>query len=865
MADISVAAAFSNIWKRLRNAVEEGKKKAGVTTENKPGVMEAADDDIFGSDDDDDSDDVFGDIGASDTDSQDSSGIEMVSDESDASEQDVFGGEEPAPATSSRRKITGKLTNEEDSTPKGNNIRKQWSANKAEITSQVLDLFKYAKENAQYLKDNNEEFITKDELRAIFIAEYMNYTSGEGQSNLTIRAINRTPDIFNKKIDDIHAKFNAMLHGRSTASAKSGGEEFLSSGSLMSYLQSPARKMEEKQPILKPSTNLVYGGEDGVCNFILAEDLDNCKTVISKILGKKTGMPVDKFDKYVSNLALNVLANGMSGKEGVQQKLGGHVVSAYKKPRYGSIEKDGDNMAILGGKEFLSEFKNQFKSFVAASMDFMDDDFDDIPNPEIKQAVNQKGNNRLGVFKVSYPDKPYFNKINLAVQEGIIIPIAFNAGMVSLNKGGTGTGGSNGPKDGTEAGFSEKILSHADAAGAESGDLNLGEIAASNELLGVLNEPATQALAEKLDIMPEWEQAINNMDNIPTVSKFTATLLGKLATKAGIAFDIKNARNEYALNLHNDKSFINMYKSSDSDLKLDGDWFKPTRHSYGKDKSPESIVRLASTFNDFVLDRINKVQRGSDIADYTDMDEAEFKKPDTQYTLREKLVPVVHIGDMAADLFNNPSTESLDFIKAYLLMYTGGAAGFSDNSKSVFQNPSDFVKKLQNMGLNINMENLRAENVKALIDNLGINDVSTLGEIYEQIVQDSTHTTKDDESEGSKFFDSSDIIPVDKLGTTLIAKALVYDNPEKYPTVGEAKQYLMRLVDFIIGAKDGFIQSYMTLLNGGNQEDGEKGLTKDKLNDIIPAAREIKTNGNGIVSINLSDSSSEKYKFFNKK
>ena len=238
-SQLSPKAAFARIWKRLTDAVAEGKRKAGVSVKTES-IMEAAKGgklDMI----DLGEDNLFGDPeqGMLDLGEENLFGTPEGEESSEQSETPApvepepgteAPTEQPAPTGRVLKGVVGGKTGDdqklvitkrkptrltkaerEEEERRAKERQRQLDAENnysvAEVQENWKSLFDYAYENREYLKDAGQ-LITEDEVRTLFSTEYNNY-SGRNHGDSTDTAVSGVLDIFQKKLPTLITQLDA--------------------------------------------------------------------------------------------------------------------------------------------------------------------------------------------------------------------------------------------------------------------------------------------------------------------------------------------------------------------------------------------------------------------------------------------------------------------------------------------------------------------------------------------------------------------------------------------------------------------------------------------------------------------------------
>lgn len=805
--NISPKEALSNIWARVTKAVEDGKKKAGVTAKTEA-VMEAASD----ADDDEYGDvDLFGDD-TTETAKTDTAPVESTKPDSEYGDEDLFGEPEPATPAQDPKVIKGvlgtdgKLNKETSGEPSASTWKKartpskdekelnakrlreyeqqvnaQWSYSVAEMSKELKQLFTFAAENSKYLEDAGE-LITEDEFRSIFFAEYQNYAKrGELKSNA--RALAAVPDILERKMPWLLAQFNERLHGRGN---------FLENGSLMHYLLRLGNKETVRVPEIRTGEKLNVGGEEGLCNFIISRDLTKCEAWVGSRIG---GHDVPSSTKR--GLALDILINGLNKPELLKQ-VGGVGSKMYRIPRYGSLERRGDDVCVVGTKTFLDEFYVRFSEFLKQS----EVENDTVPN--YGPATDKKGKEiGRGLLSLSYPEKPYLDLINDAVDAGLFIPIAFNSGTTSLDSGSATTG------DGTRR--ADVLQTHQRNDAVESNDYSVGEQVSVNNLLDVMEKPGFVQLAERYGLGDLRKEllALGDKANSAKLSKLTSALLKMIADNVGIPSQIDEKQSIYAIKLGTERSIARLAAEKE-----------------GLTPSECSALLAVVAFNNVIIDRVSKIVAGHDVADIAKMNAGE---------LRTNAMPSIYFGKLAelAMTGNYPDEDVLNYAKGYLINALGSSVGFTTTSGQIFSNAADFCKT---MGVPM----VTGEVIKREIAQLDTDSLPLYAQKFEEKAEGSLGG---DEDSDVQFYDENKSTTLDRLASSNIARAIS-------AVVKDASgvAVIMHAVEIVSGFEEGFLSKYLEAIKGGDNA------------AVAEMAAEIKKVGGGVVTISLTNSSAETIK-----
>lgn len=814
--EITPAQALDNIRARLYKAVEEGKKKAGVAPKTEA-VLEGAgnsdDDDEYGDDLDFSAlsepepqqpqektgpDDEYG----------DNLSLDMLDEKEEESPSTEKSDVQPRTATTSKRTYNGlgapttvtvsRRPNEVDTAAKrgtdyASHFLSSWTFSVAEISERLKSLFQYAAENRAYLTDAGP-LITEPEMMSIFFAEYRNYIEKEQNGEIverehkgaTDKVIHDIPNIVREKSQWLLAQFNERLHGRG---------DFLKNGSLMHYLIRIGHQRNTRNAQLSNEA-LAPAGEEGLCNFIIARNLQACKQFVNSKMGS-----ADVPESAKTGLALDILTNGTNKPE-ILRKIGGVGSKMYASPRYGSVERKGDDICIVGSQQFLSEFLTRFNSFIKTLGE------DPQGLSVVEPATDKSGNERgRGLYMVRFPETPYLGKLNEAVEEGIFVPIQFGAGTVSLTGGGSGEGAEG------ESRYSDILQTHQSTDSSHAVDYSVGENLSANNLMEIMEKPGFGKLVERYDAkeLSDAAKVTDGSASTAKLSKLVATLLGKIAERNGVPCSVETIHGISVAKLGTDKSLAAIAANNE-----------------GISSQERSAIVGLLGYNNSMLTRVGTM-KGNDVSDLGNMKGAEMK---------QSAIPTVHLGKLGEQCLNGGYVDpnAVAFAKGYLINALGSAVGFTGSDGQIFSSAADFAKST-------NSQKVNADIIKHEIASLDSRSLPAYAQLFEEKAEDHVGHEEDEEPEGGWFYDSRKMLTLDKVGQSTIAHAIEFINPG-----ANGAEVVMGAVEAVGGLEKGYLAKYM------------EALTKGDVATVASMAGAIVNSEGGVISVKLSNTAAETVK-----
>jgi len=775
--EISPKQALTNIRKRLYKAVEEGKRKAGL-----PAKTEAV---FEGVDDDDELD--FSTMETGDSQPDD------AGDELDFSQMTT---EENEPAVPAEAKVPPKtfainkpkkvsreerLLSERRSRELKRQLNTEFNFSVAEIKEIVTGLFRYASENREYLQDAGP-LITEPELRAIFHAEFQNYGS-DTLKDTTKAALKHVEDIAEKQMGWLRERFDERLHGNGN---------FLENGSLMGYLLRIGHKHVVRTAQVASGNSIEVGGVEGLHNFIIAHDLAACERWVKS---KTAGYDLPESARH--GIAMDILTNGMSKPE-IRKLVGGIGSKMYSVPRYGSVERLGEDVAVLGGKAFIDEFVTRFAAFLKTK------DGVDAMRPEIEPAVNTHGKEYgHGMMMARYPETPYLGFINEAVDAGIFLPIRFAVGSTSLEGDGTEN------KDGSR--LSDIYQTHQVKDTVESNDYSVGEQISTDNMLETIAKPAFKKLVERLGLESEYANATGDgTHTLSSLSALTSALIAEACKKSGVPFEKKETQSISTVSIGTDRSLP-----------------KLATEKIGITPPEQSALLAAVTFNGFLEDRAKNISQGHDVSDIKDMN---------RFELKNAAMPSIFTGKLAeaclSGYFDYPAT--VNYAKGYLVDALGTVVGFDHSDRQIFSSAADYCNAA-------GIPPITGRVIKSEIRSLGASSLPAYADIFER--KAASGLNEDDDVDVS-FYDEGRSVELSNLGKSGIAMAIGEITPDNV----DGADVIKRAAETVTGLEAGFLGKYMDALNAGDSE------------TVEAMARDIIKSGKGIVTVKMTDTGSEKVK-----
>ena len=823
-SQLSPKAAFARIWKRLTDAVAEGKRKAGVSAKTES-IMEAAkggkldmidlgEDNLFG-----DPEQGMLDLGEENLFGGTESGEPAEQSETSAPSEpgtEVPTEQQPAPAGRVLKGVVGGKTGDdqklvitkrkptrltkaerEEEARRARERQRQIDAENnysvAEVQENWKSLFDYAYENREYLKDAGP-LITEPEMMSIFFAEYRNYIVKERNGEIvgrehkgaTDKVIHDIPNIVEEKSQWLLSQFNERLHGRG---------DFLKNGSLMHYLIRIGHQRNTRTAQLS-NEDLVPAGEEGLCNFIIARNLQACKQFVNRKMGS-LGVP----ESARTGLALDILTNGIN-KPDILRKIGGVGSKMYSSPLYGSVERKGDDICIVGPKPFLSEFLTRFNSFIKKLVE-------DPQVPGVVEPATDKRGNELGrgLYMVRFPETPYLGRLNEAVDEGIFVPIQFGAGTVSLSGGGSGEGAEG------ESRYSDILQTHQSTDSAHAVDYSVGETLSANNLMDIMEKPGFSKLVDRYGVKALSDDAKVTDGSASTVkmSKLVATLLGKIAERNGVPCSVETIHGISVAKLGTDRSLAAIASKKEG--------ISPQENS--------AIVGLLG-YNNTMLGRVGSM-KGNDVSDLGSMGASEMKR---------LAIPTIHLGKLGEQCLSGryDDPNAVAFAKGYLINALGGAVGFADSDDQIFSSAADFARTAH-------FSKLNAAIIKQEIASLDPRSLPGFAQMFEEKGDGRVGHEEDDEPEGGWFYDSRKMVTLDKVGRTTIARAIEFINPGT-----NGAEVVKGAVEAVGGLERGYLDEYMEAIMKG-----DSAAVSSMAGDIVNSK-------GGVISVKLSNIAAETVK-----
>lgn len=806
--EISPRQALANIRARLDAAIKEGKNKAGATPKTEA-VLEGVDapDDEYGDDLDFSSlsEDEPKPSDAPKAVSDNEYGDDISFDELDKqdkpapSAKDVKpAGQAPsaAPTTFNKPRRPSKAEQELlDKQLKAFERQRNadWNFSVSEISSELNSLFDLAEKNKQYLKDAGP-IITEEELRSIFFAEYKNYQDKELKET-TNAAIAAIPSLLEAKMPWLLDQFNARLHGNG---------EFLKSGSLMHYLIGAAtRSKVSRTAVLRPQAKLVIhdkSTEDGISQFILSNDLNECENwVRDRFRG------YDVSDSGIRDIALDILANGTNKPELVD-RLGGrtNIPKKFSVPKYGSIERSGDDVVVLGPKSFVVSFYRDFEPY----MDDADISAETLDEKIV--PVTSVGGKKFhgGMYGIKINENKYLPIINRLAQEGTIVPISFGAGKVSTDQISKNDDGG----DKNRAG--ENILTHRDEAGMSVINVNVGEQRAANSLSQLLNGPGARKVAQMSGTEDILNALVDGDRDIGKLSKFSAEIIKWLCDTLGREYTTKTVSGISSVVVSGEQSII-----------------AQASKSIGLDTGTRAVLRAAVIFNNAMVLHTKDTVVGSDISDIRSMTPAEIRK---------NAMLDVHLDELARKCYDalgdgNTSGALVAFGRGYLVYMMGGLFEIQTKTPSLVNNASSFASIMGTKPMNRGM-------IHSYIMQLSPLDVVSMARRLEDAASDIMVG-----QEGGKVV-YGDMYPECNVSMTKLNECGILQSVA-YITDMDPIECICDTAETVCGMEPGTLTKYLNELKTCQDKDA-----------IEDGAREINSKGNGVVDLHMSDAGKERVK-----
>jgi len=804
--DISPKKAIETIWSRLHEAVEKAKRNSENEAKTEAVMESTLDaDDEYGDDISFDdavtvaADDEYGDDLSFETGDNVAAAKDGDKDTS-VQNQKTFA---KKPKSRDEREL---LRQQADEFLRQRNA--EWTYSVAEIRDEFKRMFAYADENREYLK-NAGHIITEPEFRAIFNAEYKNY-QGKELSHDTMVAMEYIPDIIRNKMKLFVEKLDERLHGQG---------DFLRDGSIMGYLLAMSRRANVVHvPLIRERERLVIKDavsdeqkKGGVSQFILVGDLEECEEWLK-----------DRFDGYdlsdekIASLAIDILANGTNNDKIVQQ-LGGRtdIPKKYQNPMYFSIEREGNDVAVIGPKTGLERFNILFDKYMDRedkSGEHLGADIVPAPMVGLKKF---HGN----VYVSKYDERKYLPRINQLVSDRLVIPITFGAGKLSIEGMGSGKGDG---KEGNESRAGENLLQHRAGDGMSVIDSGVGERYAANGVMTQLREnmPGVSKIASLADAKDELDDVKKKVDT-GTLTSLSAKVMKWIGDGAGIPYSIE-VRNGIPYVVFDTETSIVAKASKELHL----------------DKTTRPVIRALNLFNKAIENRFTGIKDGKDISDIASM---------TPVDIRKNAMPVIHLGNLAEQCYwalyrkaiGSPDSEVdnndplLAFGKGYLEYSMGAMFDLNTDSPSLISSAGMFSKIMSVPNMSVSMIHSKILGMNILNT---VNMANRLDEVAGDI-----EVGQENGSVVSGEFYRDNSVPLDKLDKSgiLSAVARIVDTDD----AGIVLKTIYDTVEILTGLKPGTIGTYMDAIN----ECSDKKV-------IEQLASAIKSGGQGLVDIPMTDS-----------
>lgn len=837
-SQLSPKAAFARIWKRLTDAVAEGKRKAGVSAKTES-IMEAAkggkldmidlgEDNLFG-----DPEQGMLDLGEENLfgtpegeESSEQSATPAPAEPEPGAEAPT---EQPAPIGRVLKGVVGDKTGDdqklvitkrkptrltkaerEEEARRARERQRQIDAENnysvAEVQENWKSLFDYAYENREYLKDAGP-LITEDEVRVLFTTEYNNY-SGRDHGDSTDTAVSGVFDIFKKKLPTIVKRIDARLHGEG---------DFMRNGSLMHYLQRASHLVNVKRtPTPHPKARLgirsktVVNDTTSVLNqFVMTSDLQACEDWIRNRFDG-----YDMADDAVMSMALDILANG-TNKPGLVEQLGGRmdIPKNFASPRYGTLERSDDKVMVLGPEGFVNDFNTMFDDYLADA-----DRSPDHPGAEVRKVKSLGARKFHGnLYGAAYDERRYLDVINYLVQKRVLLPIALGVGKVSTDQSGKGNGkgGNGGGEKDDENRWADNLMSHRDDGNGMSViNANVGEQWSANKLMELLGGAGAKKVAEMSGTGDMLGDALASGNEIGALSKFSAAVMKWLCETLGREYSTKNASGISAIIYDNEPSII---AEAGKNMNLD-----PGMHV---------ALRAIENFNGAMSRHIKNSENDGDIGDIEHMSPEE---------IREKATPDVHLDELARKCYDalerGNQTESLvTFGKGYLVYMMGGLFELPTNTPSLITNAARFASLMGTKPMNRGL-------IHQYILKMNADDVVAMARRLEDAAPEIMVGQEGGNiMYGDMYPDCN--VPLNDLKSSGIPGAIAYIS-EMDPF-----QCICDCAETLCDMEPGTLSTYMADLR----------TCEDKA-DIEDKARTINNQGSGVVDLHMSDAGKERVK-----
>lgn len=743
---------------------------------------------------------------------------------------------------------TSQSTNQDSANPFASLSRRNRSASeftigKRDSAAAIRGLFDFAKTHANELKGAGD-LITEDDLYAIFNSEMaqIHGSIGSGKKS-SDESTDKLMEAFQSRVGEILDKLNRRLHGEDS--------NFMSKGSISDYLHTITRRENLKDANLLTSSSLTTGGQGGLSNFVLSADVDQCMSKVEALM-KKSG--IEMSPDNLKGLTIQVLLNG-SKKDIMKPKLGGKSIKGFEIPRFGSIEKDGDNIDVIGGEEFINDFLDTLDNYLLRT-----GHRDEVVKSDaIEPHKSKSGSIRKGMFHVALPANPYFRRINELAATDELMAVQFNVGETSLDNPGNGNGGGSsgktskkgsGDKDKDGDGAADAIQHNMSKETAMSGSEDVSNMLTFNNLAMALVSTSMKTIADEFGLSDELSKAVESAKagQPAGLTGFTSKLICKMADIADVDYDIKKGRMGDAVHLHASRSLIDLYNGQNDESQKGPDLRAGGRKT-------RELLNYVLMFNNNLISAYNNAVTGTDLSDLKNMSDDDFQNPQLQAQLFKLLMPVIHLDELAKECFYGPGDDNIDYIRAYLIYNMGPVVGFnSSENAGLFINPADFIRK---MGItkSIDPRYANAYDLKELILNIEPNRDEV--KAFEYKFKSAAKAVD------KNFYDNNLFTTEADLPKSPMTKALMFISPSIH-SPEDAVNKINDMLNDILGVGGEEDDTKMDL--NKYVETVTKPLTAKSFNEIVlPMVETIKQYGksvfgNIIIDVPITDASKDTYK-----
>jgi hypothetical protein len=408
---------------------------------------------------------------------------------------------------------------------------------------------------------------------------------------------------------------------------------------------------------------------------------------------------------------------------------------------------------------------------------------------------------------VRFPETPYLERLNAAVDDGIFVPIQFGAGTVSLSGGGSGEGAEG------ESRYSDILQTHQSTDSAHAVDYSVGETLSANNLMDIMEKPGFRKLVDRYGVKDLSDDAKVTGGSASTVkmSKLVATLLGKIAERNGVPYSVETIHGISVAKLGTERSLARIASKKEG--------ISPQENS--------AIVGLLG-YNNAMLGRVGSM-KGNDVSDLGSMGTSEMK---------QLAIPTIHLGKLGEQCLSGryDDPNAVAFAKGYLINALGGAVGFAGSDGQIFSSAADFAKTTH-------LSKLNADIIKHEIASLDPRSLPAFAQMFEEKAEDHVGHEEDDEPEGGWFYDNRKMATLDKVGRTNIARAIEFINPG-----ANGAEVVKGAVEAVGGLERGYLDEYMEAIMRGDSA------------AVSSMAGAIVNSKGGVISVKLSNIAAETVK-----